>query len=154
MKNFEVIVMIGIPCSGKTTFCKSRFFPSKVIISLDQLRSRKVEDELFSFCLRNKISCVIDNTNVNAVERRRYIPRARAAGARVVGYCFPPDYEACVERNAKRLGRARVPEVGMRERSRSYRAPSFAEGFDALYEVRISGSAFEEEVWHEEERTR
>lgn len=154
MKTFEVIVMIGIPGSGKTTFCKTRFFPGKVYISLDQLRSRKVEDELFSFCLRNKISCVIDNTNVNAVERRRYIPRARAAGARVVGYCFPPDYEACMERNAKRLGRARVPEVGMRERSRSYRAPSFAEGFDALYGVRISGSAFEEEVWHEEERTR
>lgn len=154
MKNFEVIVMIGIPGSGKTTFCKSRFFPSKVYISLDQLRSRKVEDELFSFCLRNKISCVIDNTNVNAVERQRYIPRARAAGARVVGYCFPPDYEACMERNAKRLGRARVPEVAMRERSRSYRAPSFAEKFDALYGVRISGRAFEEEVWHEEERTR
>lgn len=154
MKNFEVIVMIGIPGSGKTTFCKSRFFPGKVYISLDQLRSRKVEDELFSFCLRNKISCVIDNTNVNAVERRRYIPRARAAGARVVGYCFPADYEACMERNAKRLGRARVPEVGMRERSRSYRAPSLAEGFDALYGVRISGCAFEDEVWHEEERTR
>ena len=154
MKTFEVIVMIGIPGSGKTTLCKSRFFPGKVHISLDQLRSRKVEDELFSFCLRHRISCVIDNTNVNAAERRRYIPRARAAGARVVGYCFPPDYEACVERNAKRLGRERVPEVGMRERSRSYRAPSLAEGFDELHCVRISGDDFEEEVWHEEERTR
>ena len=154
MKTFEVIVMIGIPGSGKTTFCKSRFFPGKVYISLDQLRSRRVEDELYSFCLRNRISCVIDNTNVNAAERRRYIPRARAAGARIVGYCFPLDYEACMERNAKRQGRARVPEIGMRERSRSYRAPSFAEGFDALHGVRISGSDFEEEVWYEEERTR
>lgn len=76
MKIFEVIVMIGIPGSGKTTFCKSRFFPEKVHVSLDQLRSRKVEDELFSFCLRHRISCVIDNTNVNTAERRRYIVSA------------------------------------------------------------------------------
>lgn len=149
MSAFEVIVMIGIPASGKTTFCRDRFFPNKVYISLDQLRSRKLESELFFWCMRNRKSCVIDNTNVNPQERARYIPLARISGARVIGYCFRPDYESCIERNAQRNGRARVPEVGMRQRHRAFSLPSKDEGFDELYDVRLVAGEFEVEVFDE-----
>jgi hypothetical protein len=72
-KDFDVVLMTGLPGSGKTTFCRERLFPSHLYISLDQLRTRSAEAELFAFALRRRKSCVIDNTNVSALERARYI---------------------------------------------------------------------------------
>lgn len=142
MNSFEVILMAGIPASGKTTFCREWFFPSYIYISLDQLRTRSAENELFEFCLRRHKRCVIDNTNVNEMERARYIPSARAAGARVIGFCFKPDLKSCVERNASRTGRACVPDFAIKARLSKWTMPSFAEGFDELYAVSIEDGEF------------
>ena len=46
-KPFDMVLMVGIPGSGKTTFCRERLFPSHLYISLDQLRTRSAEAELF-----------------------------------------------------------------------------------------------------------
>lgn len=77
MAKFEVVVMCGIPGSGKTTFCRERLSPQYLCISLDRLRSRAAEAELFAFALRRRKSCVIDNTNINGRERVRYVPCIR-----------------------------------------------------------------------------
>ena len=45
---FDIVLMVGIPGSGKTTFCRERLFPSHLYISLDQLRTRSAEAELFA----------------------------------------------------------------------------------------------------------
>ena len=90
---FDIVLMVGIPGSGKTTFCRERLFPSHLYISLDQLRTRSAEAELFAFALKRRKPCVIDNTNVTAAERRRYIPLARRdKDVRIVVYCFAPDF--------------------------------------------------------------
>lgn len=47
-KPFEIVLMVGIPGSGKTMFCHERLFPSHLYISLDQLRTRSAEAELFA----------------------------------------------------------------------------------------------------------
>ena len=60
----EIVIFIGIPASGKTSFYKERFFPSHVYVSLDQVKTRSAEGELLKFCLGRNKSCVIDNTNV------------------------------------------------------------------------------------------
>ena len=73
---FDIVLMVGIPGSGKTTFYRERLFPSHLYISLDQLRTRSAEAELFAFALKRHKPCVIDNTNVTAAERRRYSLRA------------------------------------------------------------------------------
>ena len=143
---FIVVLMIGIPGSGKTTFCRERLFPHHLYISLDQLRTRSAEAELFAFALRRRKNCVIDNTNINALERSRYIPAAKREGARVVGYLFEPDLEACVARNAKRLGKARVPEHVIRQKLSRFERPSPHEGFDALYRVKVTERGFDVEV--------
>ena len=45
MGELEVIIMCGIPGSGKTTFCRERLFPQYLYILLDRLKSRSAEAE-------------------------------------------------------------------------------------------------------------
>lgn len=47
-KPFDIVLMVGIPGSGKTMFCREWLFPSHLYISLDQLRTRSAEAELFA----------------------------------------------------------------------------------------------------------
>ena len=145
MAKFEVIVMCGIPGSGKTTFCRERLFPQYLYISLDRLKSRSAEAELFAFALRRRKSCVIDNTNINGHERARYIPAAKKAGARVVSYWFDPDIKACKARNARRTGRERVPDFVIDNKAARFAPPNKAEGFDDIRKVFIDGDGFKVE---------
>ena len=142
MADFEVILMCGIPGSGKTTFCRERLFPQYLYISLDRLRTRSAEAELFAFALRRRKRCVIDNTNISRQERARYIPAAKKAGARVVTYWFEPDVGACLARNAGRTGRERVPDIVIRDKSSRFSAPDRTEGFDQIFKVSIADDGF------------
>lgn len=135
MAKFEVIVMCGIPGSGKTTFCRERLFPNYIYISLDRLKTRSAEAELFSFAMRRHKSCVVDNTNIDPRERSRYIPAAREAGASVVAYWFEPDVDACLAKNARRTGKERVPDFVVGAKAKRFVAPTKAEGFDGVFKV-------------------
>ncbi len=53
----ELVIFIGIPASGKTSFYKERFFPSHVYVSLDQVKTRSAEGELLTFCLGGNRNC-------------------------------------------------------------------------------------------------
>lgn len=147
--NNTVILLTGIPASGKSTFYKTYFFPEYVYISLDQLKSRSAEQELFSFCLRRDKHCVIDNTNITRAQRQVYIRAAKASGARVVGYCFVTDKDSAIERNTLRSGRASVPEVAIRAMYQALEYPQLSEGYDELYFVRMNGAAFDVENYDE-----
>src|SRR5215468_2175144 len=76
----EAVILIGIQGTGKSTFCRERFFSTHIRLNLDMLRTRHRENLLFKACLDAKQPVVIDNTNVGAVERAGYIADARAAG--------------------------------------------------------------------------
>ncbi len=84
----EAIIFTGIQGSGKSTFCRERFFHTHVRLSMDMLRTRHREAILLRACLDGKQPFVVDNTNPTAAERARYVTPARAAGFRVVGYYF------------------------------------------------------------------
>ena len=48
----EIVIFVGIPASGKTTFYKERFFPSHVYVSQDQLRTSSAVEERNYFIWR------------------------------------------------------------------------------------------------------
>ena len=150
----DIVVLIGIPASGKTSFYKERFFPSHVYVSLDQVKTRSAERELFGFCLNRRKSCVVDNCNVTLEDRRRYIDAATAADAKVIGYCFVTDRNEALARNAAREGKNRVKDAAIRSAYSKLRYPTLAEGFDELYFVRLKNGEFEVEAYHEEDGTR
>lgn len=113
----EMILLIGIPASGKSTFYRQRFTETHLQISLDILHSRAHEMEVLQAALAAGKSCVIDNTNVTAEERSRFIAPARNHAYRITGYYFRSVLAECLPRNAQRFGRERIPESGMKGRA-------------------------------------
>ena len=132
----EAVVFCGIPGAGKTAFYRERFFSTHVRVNLDMLRTRRREDILVRACLEAQQPFVVDNTNVTADERRRYVAPARGARFRVVAYFFDVPPCDAIARNAARPQRERVPVAGILGKYKQLRVPSPDEGFASVYRVR------------------
>jgi predicted kinase len=133
----EAVILIGIQGSGKSTFCRKYFFDTHVRISLDMLRTRHRESLLLRACLEGKQKFVVDNTNITAADRGRYIVPAKDAGFSVVGYYFSSRLEEALRRNRQRTGKSRIPEKAIAGFFKRLELPRKEEGFDRLYYVRI-----------------
>ncbi len=83
---------------------------------------------------------VVDNTNPSPQEWAPLVDAARAHEARVVAYWFPPDLAGCMQRNAARPDRARVPEAGLRATLARLLRPRVQDGFDEVFVVEFDGS--------------
>lgn len=98
-------------------------------------------------CLRTQQRFVVDNTNLTRAERAKYIEAARARKFRVVGYYFESKVEDAIRRNMTRTGKENIPEIGIRGAYKRLERPSYEEGFDELYYVRIGESGFVVREW-------
>ncbi|HVR98732.1 MAG TPA: AAA family ATPase, partial [Thermoanaerobaculia bacterium] len=134
----EAIVFIGIQGSGKSTFFQQRFFQTHVRISMDLLKTRYREQLFLQACILSQQRFVVDNTNVTAAERARYIQPAAEAGFKVVGYFFDSAVREAIGRNKQRTGRAVIPVQGILGTYKKLQPPQREDGFDLLYRVRIS----------------
>ena len=84
---------------------------------------------------------MVDNTNPTIEARAALIGLGSAFGASIAGYYFPTSVSEALVRNRARTGKARVPDVAIYVTGKQLIPPSYAEGFDALYTVRISAAA-------------
>jgi predicted kinase len=147
----EAVILIGIQGTGKSTFCRERFFNTHIRLNLDMLKTRHREGLLFKACLDAKQPIVVDNTNVRAMERALYLADARAAGFKVIGYYFRSAPGEALKRNEQRSGKDRIPARGVLGTFKQLELPRREEGFDDLYYVRInSAGEFEVEAWKDE----
>ena len=104
------------------------------------LKTRYRENLIFEAYLASKAKCVIDNTNPTKADRARYIERAKAAGFKVISYFFKTDLNSTLERNNQRKGKANIAEVGVRATYKKLEQPSFDEGFNEMYKLKIVGN--------------
>jgi predicted kinase len=135
----ELVIFIGIQCSGKSAFYKERFIDTHIRINLDMLKTRNREKIIFLSCLEAKQPVVIDNTNPTATDRRGYIPAAKQAHFKIVGYHFTNILTSCLNRNELRR-ESKIPVEAIVATSNRLEPPEFSEGFDAIYEVEIDDS--------------
>jgi predicted kinase len=133
----EAVIFVGIQATGKSSFYRKRFFDTHVRINLDMLKTRHRERLLVRACIEAKQPFVVDNTNPSVEERARYIEPARSAGFHVTGYYFSSSVGETLARNARRTGKARVPEKGIFGTRKRLQAPNLEEGFDELCYVWI-----------------
>ncbi len=148
----ELVLFVGLQASGKSGFYRERFAATHALVSKDLLRHARDRElrqrQLVAEALSAGRSVVVDNTNPRAADRAPLVALGRAAGARVVAYAFDSSLQECLARNAGREGRARVPKAALFVTVRKLEWPSPAEGFDAVYSVRVEPPpGFRVEEW-------
>ncbi|MDY6451314.1 AAA family ATPase [Acinetobacter faecalis] len=136
----QLIIFTGVQASGKSSFYLLNLAHSHLRINLDMLKTRHRENIIFEAGLASKTKMVIDNTNPTKADRARYIQRAKDAGFEVISYYFETDLNSTLERNSHRIGKANIPEVGVRATYKKLEIPSLDEGFDKFFEVKIAGN--------------
>ncbi len=151
----ELVILVGLQASGKSTFFRERFAATHEHVSKDLFRNNRNRNrrqvQLIEAALKEGSPVVVDNTNPTVEDRLTLIELGRRFGARIIGYYFESDTRRCVGRNRRRIGKERVPDVAIFATAKRLVAPSYSEGFDELFRVRITDdSAFEVDPYGDE----
>lgn len=131
----EALILCGLPGAGKSTFCRERLWDTHIRLNLDMLRTRHRERLLLHALIEAKQRFVVDNTNPTPEDRARYILPAQSAGFRIVAHYFEVSFDTALVRNAKRQGKARIPDKALGAIRKILVPPSWGEGFDAIFHV-------------------
>lgn len=147
----SMVIMIGIQGSGKSTFYHRHLEKDYVHINLDTLKTRHRENLTIEACVSNGDNFAVDNTNPTKEDRARYIKIAKEAGYTIIGYFTESKVKDCVARNEQRIGKAKIPSMAIAATSNKLELPSYCEGFDELYFVKIVNDQMIISEWRESE---
>jgi predicted kinase len=135
---FQVILLIGLPGSGKSSFYRELLSPTHVLISKDLMKNRrhkeKYQQKLITETLAANRSLAIDNMNLSIEERAFAISAAHDFHLKVAGFYFPISVAESFQRNSG-PDRVEVPPVAIYSAAQKLQVPVLLEGFDALFEV-------------------
>jgi predicted kinase len=152
-----VVLTIGLPGSGKTTWYKRRGvtpLSSDLLRSIlfDDITEQRYQGLVFSTLrslLRARLIAkmpwnYVDATNLSPHERKQWIKMAKSFGYEVQAVFFDVPLAVCMERNSKRD--RQVTDEVMQKMAERLRPPVFKEGFDKITVVRVKGAAGAEPV--------
>ena len=149
MKN--LVLMVGTPASGKSTFIKENNKNNYKVISRDAIRFSLLKDDEDYFAHENEVYNIFINTTKEELEKgnnviadatflneNARVKFLRALGnslenTKVTAIMMKTPLEVCLERNEQREGRAYVPRGAIRRMDAQKTIPSLDEGFDEVY---------------------
>jgi bifunctional polynucleotide phosphatase/kinase len=136
----ELVIFVGYPASGKSTFARRYFEPTYVRVNRDILKSKEKCLKVCEEALEQGKSVLVDNTNPAASTRKQYI--SLAAKRNIPCRCF--HFTASVEL-AKHLNMYRehitggkskhVPRIGYAVFTKNFEEPTLEEGFIEIRKV-------------------
>ena len=147
-----VVLAIGLPGSGKTTWYKRRGvtpLSSDLLRTLlfDDMSEQRYQGLVFSTLrslLRARLIAkmpwnYVDATNLSPHERKQWIKMAKSFGYEVQAVFFDVPLAVCLERNSKRD--RQVSDEVMHKMAERLKPPTFKEGFEKITVVRVKGHA-------------
>ena len=146
-----VVLAIGLPGSGKTTWFRRRGvtpLSSDLLrnILFDDVEEQRYQGLVFSTLrslLRARLIAkmplnYVDATNLSSHERSQWIKMAKSFGYEVQAVFFDVPLDVCLERNRKRD--RSVSEDIMRKMAEKLKPPVFEEGFAKITVVRVKSA--------------
>jgi predicted kinase len=147
----HVVLAIGLPGSGKTTWFRRRGvtpLSSDLLrnILFDDVEEQRYQGLVFSTLrslLRARLIAkmplnYVDATNLSSHERSQWIKMAKSFGYEVQAVFFDVPLDVCLERNSKRD--RSVSEDVMRKMAEKLKPPVFEEGFAKITVVRVKSA--------------
>jgi predicted kinase len=147
-----VVLAIGLPGSGKTTWFRRRGvtpLSSDLLrnILFDDVEEQRYQGLVFSTLrslLRARLIArmpwnYVDATNLSIHERRQWIKMAKSFGYEVQAVFFDVPLEVCLDRNRQRD--RSVSEDAMRKMAERLKPPAFEEGFAKITVVRVKSAS-------------
>jgi len=146
-----VVLAIGMPGSGKTTWFRRRGvtpLSSDLLrnILFDDVEEQRYQGLVFSTLrslLRARLIArmpwnYVDATNLSVHERRQWIKMAKSFGYEVQAVFFDVPLDVCLDRNRQR--ERSVSEEVMRRMAEKLKPPVFEEGFAKITVVRVKSA--------------
>ena len=147
-------MMVGVPGSGKTTFCKE-YLKDWKYVSRDEIRFSLLQDDDDYFAkeeevfkqfihtinkhIENRENVVIDATHISKKSRKKVLSRLVMPPLfpLVDVYCvyIKTSFGTVLKRNRLRSGRAFVPEDVICSMSQAFEMPELDEGFDKIITI-------------------
>jgi len=141
----ELVVLVGLQASGKTSFYRAHFAETHVHVSKDLLRNNRRPERRQRVLIREALAAgrnvVVDNTNSTREQRAPLIAIGREFGVRIIAWYLESTVADSVRRNRLREGRARIPDVGIYATAARLEPPALEEGFAEIHRVRMVESA-------------
>ena len=132
----ELVVMVGVQGSGKSTLVQGRLAATHEVVSKDhwpnaRRREQRQQRVVREFLMAGK-AVVVDNTNPSSEDRAPLVDIARELGVPVRAIFVDTPQAVALARNRARAGRALVPDAGFFATLRRLIPPTTAEGFDSV----------------------
>ncbi|XP_042342152.1 bifunctional polynucleotide phosphatase/kinase [Plectropomus leopardus] len=138
----EVIVAVGFPASGKSTFFHSHVIPKGyVYVNRDTLGSWQNCVSACERALKEGRSVAVDNTNPDPESRKRYVDVAKAAGVPSRCFLFSASLEQAKHNNRFRemapsdRKHAKVNDMVFHSYKKHFVAPALSEGFSEILQI-------------------
>ena len=133
LENYEVVMLIGPPSSGKTTLANS--LKDFTTVSQDDLKYKSKCLKLMENTLKQGGKVIIDNTHGKISSRKQYLEIAKKHNKKVLAIEFSITKEQClflVNYRCKVNKRIKLPDVAIHAYYKNYESPSKEEGINEI----------------------
>lgn len=148
----KLIMMIGVPGSGKSTWVENNKTDEMLWVSRDKIRFDKLKEDDYYFAYEDEVfeqfleeitwglemdkTVIADATHLNKQSRARVLDKVRKFADEIEAVWIDVPIETAFSQNDKREGRAWVKHGIIRRMWFTLEAPEFDEGFDKITRVR------------------